>query len=186
MDLIRAPKPEYLRTNNKFTEDQVEVEKIENISLGLVVGAGSNDFNNYRNQRRRERYRLAKMEWDARQAKLKEIEEKNKKIKAERIEMNEKRSLKKAQRRKRREGKRKAAELQTFASDGSFLETFKKKLLDTDLIKENVEVTPVIEPTTQSKELPITPVIETNIIQTSVDTPVITQKDAQISNTNAV
>jgi hypothetical protein len=61
-----SDKPDYLKNNNKFINGVVEIEKIEN-GAGSTAGAGSGDFHHYRSQRRRERYRVAKMEWQFKQ-----------------------------------------------------------------------------------------------------------------------
>ncbi len=55
-------KPDYLRINNKFIRQYVEIERVEN-TPGSVAGAGSGDFHHYRLQRRKEKYRMAKMQW---------------------------------------------------------------------------------------------------------------------------
>ena len=58
--------PDYLKTHNKFVGDEkVMVEKVENIH-GSTAGAGSGDFQQYRQLRRKERYRLVRMEAEAR------------------------------------------------------------------------------------------------------------------------
>ena len=64
-------KPDYLKNNNKFLPEYIYIEKVENV-YGSTAGAGSGDFHHYRSQRRRERYRLAKMDWEHREAQKKE------------------------------------------------------------------------------------------------------------------
>ena len=55
-------KPDYLKINNKFIRQYVEIERVEN-TTSSTAGAGSGDFHHYRLQRRKEKYRMAKMQW---------------------------------------------------------------------------------------------------------------------------
>ena len=64
-------KPHYLRGHSKFINEAVKIEKMRN-TPGSTAGAGSGDYHTYRIERRREHYRLAKLDWDARQAQAKE------------------------------------------------------------------------------------------------------------------
>lgn len=57
--------PDYMKSNSKFISTSVNVEKTQN-TLGSTAGAGSGDFHQYRQLRRKERYRLVQMEATAR------------------------------------------------------------------------------------------------------------------------
>jgi hypothetical protein len=57
--------PDYLKQNSKFIPTTIKVEKTQNTS-GSTAGAGSGDFHQYRQLRRKERYRLVQMEAAAR------------------------------------------------------------------------------------------------------------------------
>ena len=64
-------KPHYLRSHNKFINEAVKIEKMRN-TPGSTAGAGSGDYHAYRIERRKERYRLAKLDWDANEKREKE------------------------------------------------------------------------------------------------------------------
>lgn len=57
--------PDYMKSNSKFISTSVSVEKTQN-TQGSTAGAGSGDFHQYRQLRRKERYRLVQMEAAAR------------------------------------------------------------------------------------------------------------------------
>lgn len=57
--------PDYFKQNSKFISTTVRVEKTQN-TVGSTAGAGSGDFHKYRQLRRKERYRLVKMDAEAR------------------------------------------------------------------------------------------------------------------------
>lgn len=63
---MEANTPDYLKQNNKFIQSSVRVDKSVN-RAGSTAGAGSGDFHQYRQLRRKERYRLVKMEAEVRQ-----------------------------------------------------------------------------------------------------------------------
>lgn len=66
--------PDYMKPNSKFISTTVNVEKSSN-TLGSTAGAGSGDFHQYRQLRRKERYRLVQMEATARRERA--VEEHN-------------------------------------------------------------------------------------------------------------
>ena len=113
--------PDYRRVNNKFINDSVEIEKTVNIA-GSTAGAGSGEFNRYRIQRRQERYRLAKLEFDEKQQQAAEEESKKK---ADKTKIMEDKRTKKADNRRKRKQKNKelkqAKKLNAFPNDGSFM-----------------------------------------------------------------
>ena len=57
--------PEYAKNNSKFIHSTVKVDK-SSTNVGSTAGAGSGDFHLYRQLWRKERYRLVKLEADAR------------------------------------------------------------------------------------------------------------------------
>jgi hypothetical protein len=59
--------PDYMKQNQKFISTTVSVEKTQT-NVGSTAGAGSGDFHQYRQLRRKERYRLVQMEAESRKA----------------------------------------------------------------------------------------------------------------------
>jgi ATPase subunit of ABC transporter with duplicated ATPase domains len=113
---------------------QVIVEKIENLP-GSTAGAGSGDFHQYRNLKRREEARLELMEIDYRERKIKEEFEQ---LKEAHKQQNLAATLKKASKRNKKKEKKKilktlkeeAEKINKYPNDGSFIELIKKPKLD--------------------------------------------------------
>jgi hypothetical protein len=107
---------------------RVVVEKVDSLP-GSTAGAGSGDFHQYRNIRRREMFRLEMMDKDFQEAKLKEEFEVLRAFNQTSTESNKAKKRRcKHQRRKFKEAlKADAEKLNVFTNDGSFLEDIKRQ-----------------------------------------------------------
>lgn len=113
---------------------KVVVEKVESLP-GSIAGAGSGDFHQYRNLRRREEARQDLMELEYRE---RQIAEEFQALREYNKNLSDQKSLKKAIKRKRKKAKiqtikaikKEAETLNQFENDGSFLEAIKKRKID--------------------------------------------------------
>ena len=112
---------------------QVVVEKIENLP-GSTAGAGSGDFHQYRNLKRREEARLEIMELEYRERKIREEFEHLREFhQKQSLEATAKKALKRLKKKNRKKAKisdeganKEINQINKFASDGSFIEIIKK------------------------------------------------------------
>ncbi len=58
-----AEKPHYLRTNTKYLNEAIKIEKMRAMP-GPNAGPGSSNYHTYRGERLKEMYRVAKLDWD--------------------------------------------------------------------------------------------------------------------------
>ena len=110
---------------------QVVVEKIENLP-GSTAGAGSGDFHQYRNLKRREEARLEAMELDYRDRKVnEEFEQLKEMYKQQSLAVTAKKARKRQNKKERKkimkELKGEAEKLNAFPNDGSFIDIIRKK-----------------------------------------------------------
>ena len=111
---------------------QVVVEKIENLP-GSTAGAGSGDFHQYRNLKRREEARLEAMEIEYRERKVREEFEQLKEMhKQQSLNATARRAAKRLKKKERRNLKKEAQNLNQFPNDGTFVDLVKKQKIDTE------------------------------------------------------
>ena len=125
-----AELPDYIHRCNKFTEDHAEVDK--NVIYNITTAqAGSEAFYSYQSQRRKERYNLAKMEYEFKTRKetkdLLSRKELRESITENKSQMKSEKRRKKKEKMKLKKIEKKGIQINKFANDGSFLTLFQEK-----------------------------------------------------------